>query len=389
MARARPQESEALPEADRLEGFAHPRETSTLFGQDAGERVLAEAFAAGRMHHAWLLTGRRGIGKATLAYRLAKHALAKATERAGGTLSLAIAAAATTNRQVLAQSHPGLLVVRRPYDPRSRRFATSIPVDEVRRLRPFLGLTGAQDGFRVVIVDSADELNGNAANALLKALEEPPERTLFLLIASEPSRILPTIRSRCQRLELPPLGDLDLERALRAAFAATGATPPRVGLAQLQQLANGSVRAALQLAGNGGLELFDRIAGMFAALPEVDWPATHALLDQLVAAGNEQRLEAFYDLFLGQLAALVRAGARQQGEANLQALARRLIGPGRLPAWAALWQAVLGERNEAARLNLDRKATLLAALVGLESLARGASDPATRSGWHSLRIHDS
>ncbi len=382
MARARAaQESETLPEADRLEGFPHPRETRALFGQDAGERVLAEAFAAGRMHHAWLLTGRQGIGKATLAYRLAKHALANPKERAASGCSLAIGSETTTNRQVVAQAHPGLLVLRRPCDPRSRRFATSIPVDEVRRLRPFLGLTGAQDGWRVVIVDSADELNGNAANALLKSLEEPPQRTLFLLIASEPSRILPTIRSRCRRLDLAPLGGSDLERAVEAAYAATEAAPPQVGFGELRKLAKGSVRAALQLAGNGGLELYRQIEAIFAGLPEVDWLAAHTLSDQLTSAGNEQRLDAFYDLFLDYLAGLARAAAKGGGEAGLQALARRLIDPGRLTAWAALWQGVLRDRNEAARLNLDRKAVLLAALARLEALARGQGAPETQSGW--------
>jgi DNA polymerase III subunit delta' len=141
------------------------------------------------------------------------------------------------------------------------------------------------------------------------------------------------------------------------------------------------VRAALQLAGNGGLELYRQIEGIFATLPEVDWLAAHTLSDQLTSAGNEQRLDAFYDLFLAYLAAVTRAAAKGEGEASLQTLARRLIGPGRLPAWAALWQAVLRDRNEAARLNLDRRAVLLAALARLEALARGQGAPAVQSGW--------
>ena len=206
-------EAEELPEADRLEGFPHPRVTQALIGHADAEREMAEAFAGGRMHHAWLITGREGIGKATLAYRLARHVLARPQERDAAGKSLEVGAETTAARQVLALSHPGLLVLRRPWDPRAKRFAASILIDEVRRLRSFLGHTAGDGAWRVVIVDAADELNINAANALLKSLEEPPTRAMFLLIASEPSKLLPTIRSRCRRLDLQPLAPEDLRRA--------------------------------------------------------------------------------------------------------------------------------------------------------------------------------
>lgn len=352
MARARPQESEALPEADRLEGFAHPRETSTLFGQDAGERVLAEAFAAGRMHHAWLLTGRRGIGKATLAYRLAKHALAKATERAGGTLSLAIAAAATTNRQVLAQSHPGLLVVRRPYDPRSRRFATSIPVDEVRRLRPFLGLTGAQDGFRVVIVDSADELNGNAANALLKALEEPPERTLFLLIASEPSRILPTIRSRCQRLDLKPLEESAIASTLAKFLPETSAEER----ASLSRLSEGSLGLALRLGGGEGLELARDADALLDARGAPDVTRILALAERVARA--QDGLSHFGEFLARGLSRRIRARA-EAGSSDYRAV--------------VLWEEMHGMYERAVGVHMEPRQTVIASALKIaDARRRGA-----------------
>ena len=133
-----------------------------------------------------------------------------------------------------------------------------------------------------MIVDSADELNINAANALLKSLEEPPRRALFLLISSEPSRLLPTIRSRCRRLDLEPLAGEHLRAAAEAALAAADMEPPQPQQwPLLERLAEGSVRRALQLAGSGGLELYERIEAIFAGLPNVDWPAAHALSDQL------------------------------------------------------------------------------------------------------------
>ena len=372
MARARVEDSETLPEADRLEGFPHPRETGLLIGQDAPERTLTTAFASGRMHHAWLITGLQGIGKATLAYRLARHVLARPEERDRSGASLRIAPRTAAARQVTALSHPGLLLLRRPCDPRTKRFTTSIPVDEVRRVKSFLALTGGQDAWRVVIVDSADELNVNAANALLKSLEEPPQRALFVLICSEPSRLLPTVRSRCRRLECSPLAGDDLKRAVEAALTAAGIDVPTPEEWQrLEPLAQGSVRRALQLAGSGGLELQRHIEELFAALPDVDWSAAHLLTDQLAVAAHEQRFEAFYDLFLRHLSRLVRTRAVAAAEAPRHALGERLIPASRLPEWAALWEGELREKNEAVRLNLDRKALLIGMLGRLEALARG------------------
>jgi DNA polymerase-3 subunit delta' len=213
-------ETEALPEIDRLEGFPHPRETVTLYGHDAAERELAAAFAGGRVHHAWMLSGPAGIGKATLAYRVARYALAAPEERTAVGDRLAIRESSIVASQVRALSHPGLAVVRRAYNLRNKRFPATIPVDEVRELKTFLGRTADEGTWRVVIVDSADELNLNAANALLKALEEPPRRTLFLLVVAQPQRLLRTIRSRCRTLEMSPLGPEDLRRAATAALAA-------------------------------------------------------------------------------------------------------------------------------------------------------------------------
>lgn len=372
MARAPAQlETEDLPEADRLEGFPHPRETRVLVGHAAAEQVLAQAFASGRMHHAWLIAGRAGIGKATLAYRLAMHALAAPGERdpAGQRLDVADTTAAT--RQVRARSHPGLLVLRRPYDPRAKRFTASIPVDEVRRLRSFLGLTAGEGAWRTVIVDAADELNLSAANALLKSLEEPPTRAVFLLVASEPNRLLPTIRSRCRRLDLQPLPPAQLHAATEAALTAAGMDNPAPRQWELlERLAEGSVRRALQLTGSRGLELYEQIGGFLARLPSLDWPAVHTLADQLALAAQEQRFEAFFDLLLDLLARLVHARASGATDAPEFELAQRLIGEHQAPAWAALWEDIACQRADAALLNLDKRALILGTFAKLEGLAR-------------------
>jgi DNA polymerase-3 subunit delta' len=364
-------EIEAVPEADRLEGFLHPRETETLFGHEAAERTLAAAFRSGRMHHAWLFGGPTGIGKATLAYRLARHVLARPEERDAAGSALDVPAHSSAARQVTALSHAGLLVLRRPYDTRSKRFATAIPVDEVRRLKTFLGLTAGEDSWRVVIADTADELNLNAANALLKSLEEPPTRALFLLVSSRPSSLLPTIRSRCRRLDLAPLAPEPLRAAAEAALAAAElARPTEEQWRDLERLADGSVRRVLQLAATGGLDLHERIGAVLAELPRIDWTEAHALADSLGALVQEQRFEAFFELLLDAVARLARVRATGQGPDTDLALAARAIPENRLPQWAALWEAVLRDKADADELNLDRKALILRAFARIEAACR-------------------
>jgi DNA polymerase-3 subunit delta' len=362
-------DAEALPEADRLGDFPHPRETYELFGHAAAEALLAQAFARGRLHHAWLLAGRAGIGKATLAYRMARYVLARPEERDPAGKSLAVPPESAAVRQIVQLAHPGLLVLRRPCDLKTKRVAASIPVDEVRRLRSFLGLTAAAQGWRVVIVDSADEFNPNAANALLKSLEEPPPRALFLLVTAQPSGLLPTIRSRCRRLDLQPLDGESLRRAVGVALAAAEVKAPSADKwMQLERLAEGSVRAALQLA-TGGIDLNERVEQVFARLPATDWPGLHTLADQL--AVDEPRYEMLFTLLLDQMARLVRVSATGQGGPEEIALAARLIPPPRLPAWAELWQTILRDKADTEALNLDRKALIVRTLARIEAASRG------------------
>jgi len=367
------QEVEADPEADRLEGFPHPRETAVLHGHAEAAATFASAFQSGRMHHGWLLAGREGIGKATLAYRMARFVLAREDERGRGDDPLDVPSEATASRQVRALSHPGLLVIRRPWESRLKRFITSIPIDEVRRIKSFLAHTSAAGAWRVVIVDQADELNTNAANALLKSLEEPPPRALFLLVSSQPGRLLATIRSRCRRFELSPLGDDELRRAAETALADSATTAP-IDEKQwpiLTESAQGSVRRLLALSRSEGLALQTRLEGMFAALPRLDWQQVHALAEDVTGSGAEQRYEQFLDLLLGRIARLARALAAGVGRPADVALADRLIPEPKLVAWAELWETLIARKAETAALNLDKRALILEAFAGMQAAARG------------------
>jgi DNA polymerase-3 subunit delta' len=272
---------------------------------------------------------------------------------------------------VRALSHPGLLVLRRPYDAKAKRFPVSIPIDEVRRLRSFFALTAADEAWRVVVVDQADELNVAAANALLKSLEEPPVRTLFVLVSSEPGGLLPTIRSRCRTLPMAPLPSAPLRAAVLQALGASGRAEPQPDdWPVLERLAEGSVRRALALIAAGGLEINARLLGLVTSLPALDWSQVHALADELAPAAAEQRLELFFELLLGLLARTVRASATATGEPEEVKIADRFGGEGRLASMAELWETLAREKAEAAALNLDRKSLVLGTFARLEAAAR-------------------
>jgi DNA polymerase-3 subunit delta' len=373
MARApQVQELEALPEADRLGSFPHPRMTRALYGHETAEQAIAAAVKSKRLHHGWLLTGPEGIGKATFAYRFARHLLADPSERDALGVSLEIDPQSRAGRQVAALSHPGLLVIRRPYDSKSKRFAATIPVDEVRRIRSFLTHTPDVGQWRVVIVDSADELNASAANALLKSLEEPPPQTVFLLVSAQPGRLLATIRSRCRTFAFQPLNGENLRRAVHQAIAATedAPAPGAQNWDDIAQLAKGSLRRALAFVTSGNDKLLQRVNGLLDLLPKVDWPGVHVLSDELAGVANEQRFLAFYDLLLDALERMIRAEATGEGGEVDRARAKRIVGQSRLALYADAWDAIEREKMQCLALNLDRKALILATVARLEGLAR-------------------
>ncbi len=190
-------------ESDRVHGFPIPGKRNCCWARKRPSALAAAALRGGRPPHAWLITGPPGIGKATLAYRMARYLLRHGAT-AEGAADLAVPRDDAVARQVEARAHPGLLVLKRGLNPRTGKPQTELPVDEIRRLAGFFGMTSGAGGWRVAIVDPADDMNENAANALLKQLEEPPQNAMLLLLSHRPGRLLPTIRSRCRRLELRP-----------------------------------------------------------------------------------------------------------------------------------------------------------------------------------------
>jgi DNA polymerase III subunit delta' len=335
-------------------GAKLPRETTAMFGHDEAERALLEAYKSGKIPHAWLIGGQPGIGKATLAFRLARFVLAHPDPRAYETqraLSLAVGLESPVTRRIAAQAQGDLLVLERSINEQTGKLYTVIRVDDVRRTAAFFGSTAGEGGWRVAIVDAVDDLQREGANALLKALEEPPRRSLLLLVSHAPGRELPTIRSRCRRLLLRPLSTEDVGRALAEA---TGRELSDPELRQAADASEGSVGRALGLLETSALALRQKVLELFAQLPNPDPRALHALGEAI--GGNDPRtLEAFMDLVNGWLSARLAETAR---------------GKEQMARVAETWEKVNLAAREAEIYNLERKPLVFSVFGALAEAAR-------------------
>src|SRR6202045_44260 len=296
----------------------HPRETTALAGHLEAETALLNACRRGRIPHAWVIGGAQGIGKATLAYRMARFVLAHRNPLAPEVQraeTLHLDPSDPVARHVAAGSHGGLLTLERTLNDKGV-LRTVITVDETRETISFFGSTAAIEGWRVCIVDTVDELNPNAANALVQILEEPPRQSLFLLVSHAPARVLPTILSRCRKLALRPLA---VDDVVAAAAQAAGLATDDSALAEAAEAAEGSVARALTLLGGDALKLQQRTLALLATLPRVDPRELHALGDAL-GGSDRVALAAFVDSVDRWVSE--RLGADANANANLARLAR-------------------------------------------------------------------
>ena len=369
--------NDMLPFADALPDVPHPRETRVVFGHDNAQADILASFNADRMHHAWMLTGPRGIGIATLAYRVARFLLATPASGDDGLFgappppeTLDIGASNPVHALVESGAHPGLFVLRRGFDETSRdpKLKTAITVGEARKLKDFLGLSAADGGYRVVIVDAADEMNPAAANAILKLLEEPPKRTTFLLICPQPSRLLQTIRSRCRSLALAPLNQSDLSEGLAQAGLETPAKPNYLGT-----LAGGSIGRAATLIADDGLGRYDTLVKMVARAPGMDQGAWLKLGESFATRAQER----FYALFIEQVSLLLSRIAKNgiyplvdEAAAGERVLAARLSPDTHAAqAWATLEQEISARLEQGRSVNLDPPALVLDTGLKIAALA--------------------
>jgi DNA polymerase-3 subunit delta' len=320
-----------------------PRETTKLFGHGDAERALLEVYKTARMPHAWLIGGPPGIGKATLAFRLARFILTYPDPKAPDVqqaTSLAVDEANLTTRRIAAQAHGDLLVLERTINEQTDKLFTVIRVDDVRRTVSFFGSTSTEGGWRIAIVDAVDDLQREGANALLKILEEPPKRSLLMLMSHAPGRELSTIRSRCRRLLLRPLDEADVARALAAA---TGGDLRDQQILDAAAAAEGSVARALQLFEGPALALRRRVLDLLRQLPNPDAREIHSVGDTLAGA-DPQTIAAFTDLINGWLSSRLSDDPRTFNR-ELNKLARL----------AEAWEKINRQARDVEAYNLDRK----------------------------------
>lgn len=356
-------EADEVLRYDRVEGWPAPEEQSAWFGDEASERMLIDAYRSGRMHHAWLIGGPKGIGKATLAYRFARFVLAHpdpATIPPDADLSIAETSPAF--RKVANRAHPNLLILERPWDDRNGRFRTDLTVDEIRKTVSFFGSTSGEPGWRIAIVDPADDMNASSANALLKVLEEPPQRALFLLVSHAPGRLLPTIRSRSRRLDVTPLA----ENAIATALAAHGEDAAPADLALAAALAHGSLRRAILLLEGGGIDTYRSLMQVLGRLPQVDMDALHAFADTIARRGNDDGWIGFADLLSDWLNRRVRGEPEPESGQNLPSA----VAGTPLERWTEVWENLRRSVEETDELNLDRKRAVLSILMSLVRATR-------------------
>jgi len=336
----------------------HPRQNDLLIGHPDSEKAFLDAWNGGRLAHSWLICGPKGIGKATFAYRIARFVLSGGGEKdmfGGGPTNLEVDAASAASRMIMSGAHPDMKIIERGWSDESHtKRRSEIVVDDVRGVGEFLSLTPSMGGWRVVVVDAADEMNRNAANAILKVLEEPPKNALLLLLSHSPGRLLPTIRSRCRRLMMGPLQDQDVSHLLTTYCPSLGSDD----VAGLVTLSEGSIGRAIALAREGGLELYRDMSSVLSAFPKLDPVALHAFSDRVVSRKSEGEgaWSTVSDLFLWWLAGVIRDLSAKQTQG--------------LESWLAVWEKVQGLFAKVDSVNLDRKQALLTAMLMVERVTR-------------------
>ena len=359
----------------------HPRNRFTLRGHAAAESRLLEAVQSGRLPHAWLISGPRGIGKATLAYRFARFVLNGAGKQDEGLFgdalppvdSLAIPAENPVAQRISARGHADLRVLEpgMPH-PDTGRPTQQIVVSQVRKAIRFTNLTSAEGGWRIILVDPADAQNANAQNALLKSLEEPPPMALFLLTCNAPGRLLPTIRSRCTQLFLEPLKD-SIVLELLEEYLPDLSAEDRSSLAALGE---GSIGDAIALAEAGGLDLYGKMVRLMGTLDRPDILGIQALGDSVGRRGGAtDSFTTLRDLIGRWLARLILSAAQATPHTDVVAdesrIKERLLSLAPLEQWLEVWEKVTRLLEQADSANLDRKQAVVNAFLTIAAILDG------------------
>lgn len=355
--------ADAIPEADRFDEAPHPCETTGLVGHAAAERQLLDAYKAGRMPQAVLIGGPLGIGKATLAWRLVRFLAAYPSRTAPEVQdaeTLFVAPDHPAARRIVAGAPGDIFVLRRGWNEKTKRLYTEIRADDVRRAIGMFQRSAGRGGYRICVLDCAEDLNRSGANALLKLIEEPPPDSLFLIVAHRPAQVLATIRSRCRKMLLRPLSEAEVAAVIEEVGPPWSNRP----LAERQAAAaraEGSAQGALRLLGGAGIELDAQMRRLLGGLPAVDWRTVHTLADKVTGRDDNTN----YDAML--------AAAFDWLDGTVQSRAGEGATPDRLAPYAEVWDKISEAARECEALNLDRRQFVLTMFAELSAAASAPS----------------
>lgn len=364
-----------LPESDRLDGCPHPRETPILFGHNKAQADFLKTANNKKLHHAWLLSGPKGIGKATLAWKIARYILAldydkTKDEKSNSPKTFEINNDNPIFKKTLALTEPKLQLLRRTWDQKTEKFKQSITIDEVRAIKQFLHLSSTDGGQRVVIIDSADDLQISGANALLKILEEPPIKTTILLISHNPTTLLQTIKSRCRKLNLKPLISEDLEKGLIQAIGSNNEITNSV-----YELSEGSIGNAYSLLNNEGFEIYEDICSLFLTAPDMD----RSKILKISSKAIRKNSDFYFDTLISMLSRFVRrlalTGANELPKIEIsqnefQILNRLSPNLTAAKLWSETSQGILKNARAAKHVNLESSSIILDIFLKFNNIAR-------------------
>ena len=344
-----------------IDGEQSPRLCQTLYGHEETARQFMQGFAQNRLHHAWLLTGAKGIGKASFAYHAAKFILSnpKGLQPDHFCDDLSQGFLEDIVQLIERGAHPDLFILNRNYDFKTGKFKNDITIERARELITFLEKTPAMGGWRVCIIDSVDEMNRSAANAILKAVEEPANKVMMFLVSHRPGKLLPTIKSRCQKIPMASLDTPTLEDLL-ADLRPDLEAQPRQATAYL---ASGSVGLALDIVENEGLDIYRNMVDVLASLPNADGVMLHDLAGRMSDARSGKKYQLFQNFLTDWLHRLTLTAARGvpapvlfEGEAETVA---KFLQSSHLEHWLDVWEKTTDLFRQADALNLDKKQTIL------------------------------
>ncbi|MGC6471797.1 MAG: DNA polymerase III subunit delta' [Parvibaculales bacterium] len=361
-------DTQALTDVD---GAQSPRLCRELHGHDRATTLFKQALTDNKLHHAWLLTGPKGIGKASFAYQAAKYLLSLKPGQTPVMSGDAFAEQVDSKTEQLIENggHPDLFIMNRPYDVKKKDFKKDIPVDSARALRKFMTMTSGFGGWRVCIIDCAEDMTPQAANAILKTLEEPSGKTVFFLISHRPGKLLDTIRSRCQKMPMENLEKPQMQALLKTLR-------PELDEQVVQavaHLAEGSIGQALQIADLNGLEIYRDMVDVLASLPALDGVKLHGFAGRMADRRNESAFRLFSLFLSGWLHGLTRTGATGgqgiplfEGEVDVM---QRFLSAAPLEQWIDVWEKVASLLRQSDTLNLDRKQTVIECFSAIRKAA--------------------